>query len=255
MISFSRKLTAQEEKLVEKLNGKSLPAHVAIIMDGNGRWAKQRAQNRLFGHHHARKTVRLMVETAREVGLDFLTLYTFSTENWKRSKLEVAGLMKLLETVLTEELPDLHANAVKVVHLGEKGELPLGVRKILEKAENLTASNDGLTLVLAINYGGRRELVLAARDAAVDCSSGKISPDDLLDEDLFESYLQTGGFSDPDLMIRTAGEQRISNFLLWKLAYSELYFTDVFWPAFTREDFLKALLAYQDRERRYGGVL
>jgi undecaprenyl diphosphate synthase len=255
MINFSTEITESERELIANLSEDSIPRHIAIIMDGNGRWAKKRARNRIFGHHQGRETVRKIVEAVREIGIHCLTLYTFSTENWSRSKVEVAGLMSLLKTVLTEELASLHSNGVKIIHLGEKLPLPEGVRKAIEEAEARTFHNTGMTLALAINYGGRRELVLAASRGAKACADGEIEPADLLDETVFERYLQTDVISEPDLMIRTAGEQRISNFLLWKLAYSELYFTDVLWPEFTREDLLKALVSYQKRERRFGGVL
>lgn len=255
MINFSTEITASERELIANLSEDSIPRHIAIIMDGNGRWAKKRARNRIFGHHQGRETVRKIVEAAREVGIECLTLYTFSTENWTRSKVEVAGLMKLLQIVLTEELADLHSNGVKIIHLGEKEQLPGSVCRAIEKAEALTCDNNGMTLALAINYGGKRELLLAASSAAQACMNGEIEPRDLLNETVFEKHLQTDIITEPDLMIRTAGEKRISNFLLWKLAYSELYFTDVLWPEFTREDLLKALVSYQDRERRYGGVL
>ena len=255
MLSLPGELTKQESEMLASLTKESLPEHVAIIMDGNGRWARKRAQNRLFGHSSARAVVKRTVETARHLGLKCLTLYAFSTENWRRPKAEVIGLMKLLEIVIAEEVPELHENGIRVLHIGEKDRLPDGVKKSLTDAEELTKDNKGMTLALAINYGGRREIVLAAQKAARLVQEGEIQLKDVLDEEKFESYLQMSGLPTPDLMIRTAGEQRISNFLLWELAYAELHFTEVLWPDFGRKEFLEALVAFASRERRYGGVL
>jgi len=254
-LTLPGELTDRERELLGRVAPDALPAHVAIVMDGNGRWARQRARNRLFGHRSARTTVRTIVETARHLGMRCLTLYAFSTENWRRPAAEVAGLMKLLETVIAEEVPELHANGIRVVHIGEKDRLPSGVRGALENAESLTADNRGMVLALAINYGGRRELVLAARRVAEAVVAGAMTLDDVLDETRFEGFLQMAGLPPPDLMIRTAGERRISNFLLWELAYAELHFTEVLWPDFGRADLLAAIVDYQSRERRYGGVL
>ena len=242
---------ATERQLLSCLDPERLPASVAIIMDGNGRWAQQRVRNRLFGHSSARTTVRMVVETARALGLSCLTLYAFSTENWKRSQAEVSGLMNLLQVTIRDELPELIKNGIRVRHLGGRDRLPPKVADALCHAEEATALNDGMILSLAIDYGGRRELVLAASALASDLAAGVRASDDV-DESVFAEYLQTADLPEPDLLIRTGGEQRISNFLLWSLAYTELYFTDVLWPAFTRADFLRALVAFQGRARRFG---
>ena len=254
MFDFDDELSLREQELLERLVPERLPAHVAIIMDGNGRWARQRSMVRLFGHESARTVVRTTVEGCRRLGISCLTLYAFSTENWSRPRAEVSGLMHLLETTIREEVPELHSNGIRILHIGEKDKLPPRVVDTLVMAEETTKLNEGMTLALAINYGGRRELLLAASRAAEACVRGELNPDELLDESVFSSFLQTAGLSDPDLMIRTADECRISNFLLWKLAYTELYFTDVLWPDFGREHLFEALVDYQSRDRRFGGV-
>jgi len=252
--SFLGDCTPREKELLELLRSDRMPRHIAIIMDGNGRWARRQSKARLFGHQSGRHTVRLVVEAARCLGLSCLTLYAFSTENWTRPKVEVAGLMKLLGRTIVDELPELHRNGIRVVHVGELKPLPSAVTRALENAQETTKHNEGMTLALAINYGGRRELMLAAARAARDAIDGTIEPDALLDEAVFARYLQMGELPEPDLLIRTAGEQRISNFLLWGIAYAELHFTDVLWPEFEREHLLEAIVDFQSRERRFGGT-
>jgi undecaprenyl diphosphate synthase len=228
-----------------------LPVHVAIIMDGNGRWAKRRNLPRIEGHRAGIRTVREIVRAAGEIGLGYLTLYTFSSENWKRPPGEVYGLMILLADTLEEELPELNRKHVRLKTIGDITLLPKRNYDALRAAVEETASNDGLTLVLALNYGGRDEIVRAARRIAEQVKSGVLDPAGVT-EKVIESALDTTGMPDPDLLIRTSGEFRLSNFLLWQLAYTELWVTDVMWPDFTVSDFHDALESYGSRERRYG---
>lgn len=230
-----------------------LPEHIAIIMDGNGRWARKRGLLRTAGHRAGVKTVKKIVRIAGEIGLKYLTLFTFSTENWKRPKNEVTAIMRLLEQTTRKELSELLENNVRLIATGNIENLPPKKREVLLDAIERTKNNTGLVLNLALSYSGRAEIIQAIKNIAVDLSSRKIKPEDLNDE-LFSSYLQTNGLPDPDLLIRTSGEMRISNFLLWQTAYTELYVTDILWPDFTEEDFLKAIADYQRRDRRFGMV-
>jgi len=231
----------------------NLPGHVAIIMDGNGRWARKRGLMRTAGHRAGVKTVKKIVRIAGEIGLKYLTLFTFSTENWKRPKTEVSAIMRLLEQTTRRELSDLLENNVRLIATGNIDNLPPKKREVLLDAIERTKNNTGLVLNLALSYSGRAEIIEAIKNIGMDISSGKISPADINDE-LFASYLQTNGLPDPDLLIRTSGEMRISNFLLWQTAYTELYVTDILWPDFTEDDFLKAIADYQGRERRFGMI-
>ena len=226
--------------------------HLAIIMDGNGRWAAGRGLKRVEGHKAGEKTVRRVLDLADEFGIEYLTLYAFSTENWKRSPSEVSDLMHLLGSSIEKNLDEIHEKNVKIRLLGRIEGLPSFTRKKLERAVAKTASNTGGTLVLALNYGGRAEIADAVKKLAEDAASGKISPKNI-DEALFAEYLYAPDIPDPDLMIRTSGEYRISNFLLWELAYAELWFTDTLWPDFGREDFEAAIDSFYNRERRFGG--
>lgn len=239
--------------LEKKLDKANLPVHVAIIMDGNGRWARDKHLPRLAGHRQGVERVREIVRTAGEIGIKVLTLYAFSSENWKRPAPEVNALMRLLKEFLKKELNNLNKEKVKFITIGHLEKLPLAVRKILSEAKEITAGNKGLILNLALNYGGRGEIVRAARAAARDIKSGKRKLEEL-NEDVFGSYLYTSALPDPDLLIRTSGELRISNFLLYQIAYSEIWITPVHWPDFRRKHFLEALLDYQNRERRFGGT-
>lgn len=234
--------------------GKSKPqlTHVAIIMDGNGRWAEQHGAVRLEGHKAGAKAVEEAIKTANEIGLKYLTLYAFSTENWKRSATEVNGLMQLLSEFLDNKLGVLHENDIRLKAIGRISKLPAYVRKKLLKSINETSSHKSATLVLALNYGGRAEISDAAAAIAADVKNGKIKVKDI-DEELFGKYLYDPEIPDPELMIRTSGEFRLSNFLLWQLSYSEIYITDILWPDFNREEFLKAVDKYKGRERRFGG--
>lgn len=240
-----------EQSPVEQIILDSLPVHVAIIMDGNGRWAEERNRPRLFGHKAGVESVKSTVETARELGIRHLTLYAFSTENWRRPTLEVKGLMGLLKAYLKNELANLQKNDIRLCCLGQREKLPEDVRKVLESVIAQTAANRSLTLNLALSYGSRDEMLMAMKNIASRCRSGEIDPESV-DEQLFADHLYTAGQPDPDLMIRTSGEQRLSNFMLWQLSYAELYFTDTKWPDFRREQFLQALRTYSNRQRRFG---
>lgn len=237
--------------LKDQLIKDKLPKHVAVIMDGNGRWARKRGNSRVFGHKHGVKAVREVTEAAAELGIEYLTLYAFSTENWSRPKTEVDALMSLLVSTISSETKTLLKNNVRLNAIGSKTTLPGSVQKKLDECIEQTSSNTGLTLTLALSYSSRWEILEAVKGIVADAGSGKFDISGL-DDSLFNSYLCTKGMPDPELMIRTSGEQRISNFLLWQLAYSELYFCDILWPDFRREDFYRALLDYQGRERRFG---
>ena len=228
------------------------PEHVAIIMDGNGRWAERRGVPRAEGHRAGADAVELAMDTARKFGVKYLTLYAFSTENWKRSPQEIAALMGLLGDFIDRKLPAMMKNQVRLLTLGRTSDLPNPSRSKLLAAIEATANNRGGTLILALSYGGRAEIADAAKRIAADAAAGKIAPDKI-DEKKFASYLYHPEIPDPDLMIRTSGEFRISNFLLWQLAYAELYVTPVLWPDFDEAEFDKAIKSYQSRDRRFGG--
>lgn len=228
-----------------------IPRHVAIIMDGNGRWAKQQGLARVFGHQQGVRTVHEITEAAAELGIQYLTLYAFSTENWNRPKEEVDALMSLLVDTIRVETPTLMRNNVRLLTIGDMGRLPEQTRKKFESCLEETSKNNGLNLVLALSYSSRWELTNAICRIAADACSGTLRVEDI-DEQLVGRYLATADIPDPDLLIRTSGELRISNFLLWQLAYAELYFTDCLWPEFSREEFYRAIVNYQRRERRFG---
>lgn len=231
-----------------------IPEHVAIIMDGNGRWAKKRTLPRVAGHHEGMKTVKKITKSANRLGIKTLTLYAFSTENWKRPKTEVDYLMKLPEQFLNSFLPELIEENVKVSTMGDMGRLPDSTRKAVNHAIEQTKDNGGLNLNFALNYGSRSEIIDAIKNLSSDVKRGIINEDDI-DDECFSSYLMTKSLNDPDLLIRTSGELRLSNFMLWQLAYTELYFMDVLWPDFSEEHLLEAIESYQKRSRRYGGLL
>jgi len=237
----------------EKLSPDNMPAHVAIIMDGNGRWAKMRGLPRVAGHHSGMKTVKRITMAANDLGIRYLTLYAFSTENWKRPKAEVEFLMKLPQEFLAIELDELIANNVQVRMMGYRDNLPEHTLHAVEEAIRKTAGNTGLVLNFALNYGSRKEMMDAVRQLCAEAREGIIEPDKLTDAD-FEQRLLSDGLPDPDLLIRTSGELRISNFMMWQLAYSELWFTNVYWPEFTEAHFYEAIGEYQRRARRYGGL-
>lgn len=245
---FSRKVKMD---LKSQINMDMLPEHIAIIMDGNGRWAKKYGKPRVFGHRNGVKAVRESAESCAELGIKYLTLYAFSTENWNRPKLEVNALMALLVETLRKEVATLNKNNIRLNAIGNLSKLPTrSYNALLECIEN-TKTNDRMTLTLALNYSSRWEILNAAREMAKDAKSGKLGIEDI-GEELFESYFHTSGMPDPELLIRTSGEKRISNYLLYQIAYSELYFTDIYWPDFRREDLYKAVIDFQQRERRFG---
>lgn len=228
-----------------------MPRHVGIIMDGNGRWAKARHRPRVFGHHHGVDAVRHTVKAASEWGIQALTLYAFSDENWRRPLDEIGVIMSLLETYIRKELEELNRNNVSLRVIGEMDRLNPGVRDLLAEAMQRLSGNSGLVLTLALSYGSRMEITRAVRELARRVAKGEILPEDI-DAGLFSQCLDTAGLPDPDLIIRTSGEQRLSNFMLWQAAYSELYFTAVHWPDFSREEFARAISTYGGRERRFG---
>ena len=233
------------------LDDARLPRHIAIIMDGNGRWARQQGKPRIMGHQAGVRSVQEVVKCARELEIKALTLYAFSTENWQRPGSEVENLMGLLQTYLESQLDKMLANGVRLRTCGRIDRLPAKVGKVLEKSIAETAANDGLILNLALSYGGRDELLRATRKLAAEVAAGRLEADQI-DDELFAAQLDSAGLPDPDLLIRTGGEARLSNFLLWQLSYSELYFTKVLWPDFGREEFMAAIADYQQRQRRFG---
>jgi len=236
---------------MENLDPNKLPKHIAIIMDGNGRWAQEQGQDRLFGHYEGVISVRKVVEAATEIGIQYLTLYAFSTENWDRPELEVNGLMSLFVDTIAKEVPDLHKNNIKLHFIGNLALLPGDAQKALEAGMRQTAQNTGLTLIIALSYSSRWELTEAAKKIALQVQTGQLTIDQI-NEATLSKNLTTNAFPDPELMIRTSGEYRISNFLLYQLAYAELYFTNTRWPNFRKKDLVEALLDYQSRERRFG---
>ena len=231
----------------------NIPEHVAIIMDGNGRWAKERGLSRIDGHREGIKRVKELLKSASELGIKFLTLFAFSTENWKRPKLEVSMLMHSLDNFLSRNIKTLVKDNIRLLVIGSKKSIPEYLGKRLIDARKQTKEGSGLTVILAFNYGGRAEIVDAAKMAAKEILAGRMRPEDLSEEN-FELFLYTAGLPDPGLLIRTSGELRISNFLLWQLSYAELYFTSTYWPDFKREDLEKAITSYQGRSRRFGGI-
>jgi undecaprenyl diphosphate synthase len=235
----------------EHIDFNNLPRHIAVIMDGNGRWAKKKGALRIFGHRNAVEAVRDITEGCGELGVKYLTLYAFSTENWSRPKAEIDGLMELLVNTLKQEIKRLTENQVKLITIGETAHLPGECQKNLEWAIDQTKNNSGLTLILALSYSGRWEIIKAAKSLAKEVQNGNVKVDDI-NENLFENYLQTSGIPDPELLIRTSGELRISNFLLWQIAYTELYITPTLWPDFRKEHLYEAIWSYQQRERRFG---
>ncbi|APH05228.1 isoprenyl transferase [Bacillus weihaiensis] len=242
-----------EELSNEEIKKGEIPKHIAIIMDGNGRWAKKRALPRIAGHHEGMKVVRKITKQANLLGVEVLTLYAFSTENWKRPKTEVDYLMKLPEEFLTTYLPELIKENVQVRIMGDKQRLPKHTLNAVEKAINDTKKNTGLILNFALNYGSRAEILTAVQHIATDIKTGQLNDSDLT-EDVFSSYLMTNSIQDPDLLIRTSGEIRLSNFMLWQLAYTEFWFTDILWPDFNEQSLLQAIYTYQQRGRRFGGI-
>jgi len=239
------------ESLKASIDLHNLPKHIAIIMDGNGRWAQEQGQDRLYGHFHGVESVRNIVEGCAELGIGYLTLYAFSTENWDRPEYEVTGLMELLVDTIRKEVETLNKNNIRLHVIGDMTMLPDYAQQELNEALDLTAGNTGLNLIMALSYSSRWELVNAVKKIALDVKTGKIDAA-AITQDIFRQYLTTSNFPDPELMIRTSGEYRISNFLLYQLAYTELYFTDVRWPDFRKEKLYEAIVDFQKRERRFG---
>ncbi len=230
-----------------------VPRHIAIIMDGNGRWAKERGLPRLEGHRSGAESVREVMEACIELGVEYLTLYAFSSENWSRPEAEVNALMALLDRFLDEKAKDLDRQQVRLLAIGQLDRLPESTRALIERIKTRTADHKAMTLVLALSYGGREEIVSAARSLASDAAAGKISPE-AIDSDLFASRLQTAGIPDPDLLIRTSGEMRVSNFLLWQISYAEIVIVKKFWPDFRQGDLFETIKEYQRRHRRFGAL-
>lgn len=229
----------------------NLPRHIAVIMDGNGRWAKKKGAMRIFGHRNAVQAVRDSIEGCGELGVKFLTLYAFSTENWSRPKEEIEGLMELLVNTLKQEIKSLMENNVKLITIGDTSHLPADCQQNLAWAIDKTRHNTGLTVILALSYSGRWEIVQAVKQIAEEIKNGKTKPSEVT-EKMIEHHLQTSGIPDPELLIRTSGEMRVSNFLLWQIAYTELYITPTLWPDFRKENLYEAIWSYQKRERRFG---
>jgi undecaprenyl diphosphate synthase len=237
--------------LLEQIDKNRLPRHIAIIMDGNGRWAKEQGQDRLFGHYHGVESVRDIVEGCAELGIGYLTLYAFSTENWDRPQYEVIGLMELLVKTIRGEVESLNKNNIRLHVIGDINMLPDYAQRELAEALQITGENTGLQLIMALSYSGRWELLNAVKSIAYEVKSGRLAVEEI-DQDTLQKFLTTSDFPDPELMIRTSGEYRISNFLLYQLAYAELYFTQVRWPDFRKQNLYEALIDYQNRERRFG---
>lgn len=235
----------------EKIDKSNLPRHIAVIMDGNGRWAKQKGFDRIVGHQNGVTSVRETTEAAAEIGIEYLTLYAFSTENWGRPKQEVDALMELLVDTIEKETPTLNKNNVRLLAIGDLSRLPEGAEKKLNKCIDQTAANTGLNLVLALSYSSRWEITQAVKDICKEVQDKKLSVDDISEETV-SNHLNTKSIPDPDLLVRTSGELRMSNFLLWQLAYTEFYFTPVHWPDFRKENFYQAIYEFQQRERRFG---
>jgi undecaprenyl diphosphate synthase len=237
--------------LINEIDKTRIPNHVAIIMDGNGRWAKSRGKLRISGHQEGAKSVRTAIEVCGELGVKYLTVYAFSTENWSRPQAEVSGLMNLLVSSVDKEFEEINKLGVRIRVIGELDKLPSNVQSKLKFAIENTKNNTALNFVIALSYSGRWDIVNAARKLAQDCKNNVLNPNEINDK-VFESYLSTADIPDPELLVRTSGEERISNFLLYQLAYSEFYFTDVLWPDFSKNEFYSAIINFQKRERRFG---
>lgn len=248
MLSFRAKMEEREEEILKRINKDKLPKHIAIIMDGNGRWARQKGLPRIVGHKKGVETVRKVVTLCGELGISALTLYAFSTENWARPKTEIKALMGLLKIYLQKEIGELNKNNVKLRAIGRLKEFPDQIQELLNKAIEATGKNTGVILTLALNYGARAEIIDAIKKIPASEIEG-------LSEESFKNYLYTNYLPYPELLIRTSGEFRLSNFLLWQAAYTEIYITDILWPDFGRIELLKALINYQDRQRKFGGIL
>jgi undecaprenyl diphosphate synthase len=237
--------------LKQSINKNNIPQHIAIVMDGNGRWAKQHGEDRIFGHHEGVNSVREIVEACGEIGVKYLTLYAFSTENWNRPKEEVDALMELLVSTISMETPNLNKKGVRLQAIGDIKSLPESCQNELQESIDITSNNNTVTLILALSYSSKWEITNAVQQIAKQVEAGKLKASEITAKHI-EQNLTTNKFPDPELMIRTSGEHRISNFLLWQLAYTEFYFTDILWPDFRKDEFFKAIISFQSRERRFG---
>jgi len=250
----SQKIPTKENlELSNEIDKLSVPKHIAIIMDGNGRWASKKGLPRSYGHNKGVSVLKEIIKVSKNLDCKVLTVYAFSTENWTRPSKEVDFLINLFEKVLKKEISEIHQESIKIKFIGDLSPFPRALKSIINSSETLTKNNKNFTLNICVNYGGRQEIVNAARELAIKSSLGEIKPSEI-DEKLFNSELLTHGIKDPELLIRTSGEKRISNFLLWQLAYSEIYITDIMWPDFNEIEFLKAIIDYQSRDRRFGGI-
>ena len=252
-MSLGKIIDKKKNDLSKKIDKQKVPEHVAIIMDGNGRWATKRGLPRSFGHNKGVSVLREIIRVSKKLGCKVLTVYAFSTENWTRPTKEVNYLINLFSEVLKNEIKKIHEESIKIKFVGDLGPFPETLKKIIYNSESLTKSNNDFLLNVCANYGGRQEIVKVAKELALKSSVGEIKPSEV-NEELFNSALLTKGIKDPELLIRTSGEKRISNFLLWQLAYSEIYISDVLWPDFNEFEFLKAIIDYQSRNRRFGGI-
>jgi len=252
-MSFGEIIDKKNNDLSKKLDKQKVPKHVAIIMDGNGRWATKKGLPRTYGHKRGVSVLKEILKVSKKIGCKVLTVYAFSTENWTRPTKEVDFLINLFGEVLKNEIKEIHEESSKIKFIGDLTPFPENLKKIISSSESLTKNNKKFLLNVCVNYGGRQEIVKVAKELALKSSSGKIKPSDV-NEELFNSELLTQGVKDPELLIRTSGEKRISNFLLWQLAYSEIYISDVLWPDFNEFEFLKAIIDYQSRNRRFGGI-
>ncbi len=252
-MSLGKIIDNKHNALSKRIDKQKVPEHVAIIMDGNGRWATKKGLPRSFGHNRGVSVLKEIIRTSKTLGCKILTVYAFSTENWARPTKEVDFLINLFAEVLRKEIEELHQESIKIKFIGDLTPFPDSLKKIIFSSESLTKNNKAFLLNICINYGGRQEIVKVAKELALKSSSGEIKPSEV-DEELFNSELSTQGIKDPELLIRTSGEKRISNFLLWQLAYSEIYISDVLWPDFNESEFLKAIIDYQSRDRRFGGI-
>ena len=252
-MNLEKIITKRNFELSKEIDKQRIPEHVAIIMDGNGRWAKKRGLPRSFGHNEGVNVLKNILKISKKIGCKILTVYAFSTENWTRPAKEVNYLINLFEKVLKKEINEIHKESIKIKFIGDLSPFPNTLKSMINKSETLTQDNRDFTLNICVNYGGRQEIVNVAKEIALKSYSGEINPREV-DEELFNSELLKKGIKDPELLIRTSGEKRISNFLLWQLAYSEIYISEVFWPDFNEFEFLKAIIDYQSRNRRFGGI-
>jgi len=252
-MSLEKVIDDRISSLLMKIDKQKLPKHIAIIMDGNGRWATRKGLPRSFGHKQGVTVLKKILKAAKNLGCKVITVYAFSTENWTRPTKEVDFLINLFSEVLRNEIDEIHEESTKIKFIGDLSPFPETLKKLISSSESLTKNNNKFLLNVCVNYGGRQEIVKVAKELALKSSSGEIKPSEV-NEELFNSELLTRGIKDPELLIRTSGEKRISNFLLWQLAYSEIYISDVMWPDFNEVEFLKAIIDYQSRDRRFGGI-